>query len=419
MRRQVAVVVDDWLPPRELLVEIDGGLAVEQEIVVEEASSWSEREADAGVEVEVERELGRGDLRRCSTRLAPRLSPQLVEKPAADLGQQRPGDDGIDALLVAGGPQSLRFPNVTTWRICPPPSPPDTNGRRLPLAAANQRRLGEQRQRRGDRLVVLRPSRRQLASSPSPAGTAPAATAGGWAPASSRPPARRVRAARPTRFPPPARRRSPRRCPRCSRRRCPPACRRNTSRAALFVFLASCFRGGGFRSTVASARADDGFAVAANEITSGRVSVPRDADRLARRRPAPPCSRRPTNPSSPTPGISARYAPVAHRLHLAPQEVAGPLLAVGEDQLAELQALLDGDRDDDARPLLDLAHRVVAEARRRRRRGPRRRLVGRAAPRVGAGARAPSSSPPRRRARHRWPSPPRTPPPARASTATS
>jgi hypothetical protein len=41
--------------------------------------------------------------------------------------------------------------------------------------------------------------------------------------------------------------------------------------------------GGGFRSTVASARPDDGFAVSAKEITSGRVSLPRDATAL-------PCS---------------------------------------------------------------------------------------------------------------------------------
>ena len=67
MRRQVAVVVDDRLRPRVLLVEIDRDLAVEEEIVVEEALHFtpyagSEREADAGVEVQVERELGRCEL---------------------------------------------------------------------------------------------------------------------------------------------------------------------------------------------------------------------------------------------------------------------------------------------------------------------------------------------------------------------
>jgi hypothetical protein len=36
LRRQVAVVVDDRLPARVLLVEIDRGLAVEEEVVVEE-----------------------------------------------------------------------------------------------------------------------------------------------------------------------------------------------------------------------------------------------------------------------------------------------------------------------------------------------------------------------------------------------
>src|SRR5450631_4864529 len=61
----------------------------------------SEVEGDAGVEVDVERELGLGDLDVAGSLEGERRG-QLVEKAAAHLGQRGPRHDGVDAGLAAG-----------------------------------------------------------------------------------------------------------------------------------------------------------------------------------------------------------------------------------------------------------------------------------------------------------------------------